>query len=73
MKLLHKEVVAATSPTIYIGKRTYKDKKTKAVRVARPYWAEYFIHGRQYQESLSPSRPPTKPRPCAARMPWLND
>jgi len=55
MKLLHKEVVAATSPTIYIGKRTYKDKKTKAVRVARPYWAEYFIHGRQYQESLKTS------------------
>jgi len=52
MKLIDKQIVEATKPTIYIGKRTYKNKRTGQVRVAKPYWAEYFSNGRQYQEPL---------------------
>jgi site-specific recombinase XerD len=52
MKLVDKQVVEATKPTIYIGKRTYKDKKTDQIHVGRPYWAEYFTNGKQYQEPL---------------------
>ena len=52
MKLVDKQVVKATKPTIYIGKRTYKSQKTGEVRIGRPYWAEYFINGKQYQEPL---------------------
>lgn len=37
MKLVDKQVVEATKPTIYIGKRTYKDKKTDQIHVGRPY------------------------------------
>jgi hypothetical protein len=56
MKLMEKQIVEATSPTIHIGKRTYRDKRTREERVNGPYWAEYFTHGRQHQESLVPSR-----------------
>jgi len=52
MKLVDKQIVEATKPTIYIGKRTHKKKGTKEDIVGRPYWAEYFSNGRQYQESL---------------------
>jgi len=52
MKLVDKQVVEATKPTIYIGKRTYKSRKTGEVHVGRPYWAEYFTNGKQYQEPL---------------------
>jgi integrase/recombinase XerD len=52
MKLIDKQIVEATKPTIYIGRRTYKNKRTGQVRVAMPYWAEYFSNGRQYQEPL---------------------
>ena len=55
MKLIHKQIVEATRPTIHIGKRTYRDKRTGQERIGRPYWAEYFTHGRQYQESLQTS------------------
>jgi len=55
MKLVDKQIVEATKPVIYIGKRTYKSKGSKKVCVAKPYWAEYFLHGRQYQESLGVS------------------
>lgn len=52
MKLIDKQIVEATKPTIYIGKRTYKNKGSGEVRIAKPYWAEYFTHGKQYQEPL---------------------
>jgi len=52
MKLIDKQIVEATKPTIYIGRRTYKNKRTGQVRVTRPYWAEYFSNVRQYQEPL---------------------
>jgi len=52
MKLIDKQVVEATNPTIYIGRRTYNNKRTGKVCIAKPYWAEYFTNGRQYQESL---------------------
>ncbi len=55
MKLIDKQIVEATKPAIYIGKRTYKSKGSDDVRVAKPYWAEYFVHGRQHQESLGVS------------------
>jgi hypothetical protein len=52
MKLIDKQVVEATKPTIYVGRRTYKSKGTGQVCVAKPYWAEYFANGRQHQEPL---------------------
>ena len=52
MKLIDKQIVEATKPTIYIGKRTYKNKRTGDVHIANPYWAEYFTNGRQHQEPL---------------------
>jgi site-specific recombinase XerD len=51
MKLIDKQIVEATKPTIYIGKRTYKSSSGQ-VRIAKPYWAEYFSNGKQYQEPL---------------------
>ena len=45
MKLIDKQIVEATKPTIYIGKRTYKSKRTGDIRIANPYWAEYFANG----------------------------
>lgn len=47
IKLIDKQIVEATKPTIYIGKRTYTNKHTGDVHVAKPYWAEYFANGRQ--------------------------
>jgi hypothetical protein len=55
MKLIDKQIVEATKPTIYIGKRTCKNKRTGEVRIASPYWAEYFTNGKQHQESLGTS------------------
>jgi site-specific recombinase XerD len=52
MKLIDKQIVEATKPTIYIGKRTYKNKGSGETRIAKPYWAEYFTNGKQYQEPL---------------------
>ena len=52
MKLIDKQIVEATKPTIYIGRRTYKNKGSGEVRIAKPYWAEYFTNGKQYQEPL---------------------
>ena len=59
MKLIDKQIVEATSPTIHLGRRTYRDKRTREERVSGPYWAEYFTHGRQYQESLKTSNKAT--------------
>jgi len=55
MKLIDKQIVEATKPTIYVGRRPYKNKRTGEVRIAKPYWAEYFTHGKQYQEPLGVS------------------
>ncbi len=52
MKLIDKQIVEATKPTIYVGRRTYKSKGTGQVCVAKPYWTEYFADGRQHQEPL---------------------
>jgi|GEM_PF-3500300 len=37
MKLIDKQIVEATKPTIYIGRRTYKNKRTGTVCIAKPY------------------------------------
>ena len=52
MKLVDKQIVEATNPKIYIGRRTYVNQRTGQTRIAKPYWAEFFIHGKQYQEPL---------------------
>ncbi|MHC4727940.1 MAG: tyrosine-type recombinase/integrase, partial [Planctomycetota bacterium] len=52
MKLIDKQIVEATKPMIYIGRRTYRNKGSGEVCIAKPYWAEYFTNGKQYQESL---------------------
>lgn len=55
MKLIDKQIVEATKPTIYIGRRTYKSKRTGEICTVKPYWAEYFTNGKQYQEPLGTS------------------
>ncbi len=55
MKLIGKQLVEATNPRIYIGRRTYVNKRTGQARIAKPYWAQYFVHGRQHQEPLGTS------------------
>lgn len=55
MTLIDKQIVEATKPTIYLGKRTYKNKRTGVIHVANPYWAEYFAIGEQHQEPLGTS------------------
>ncbi len=55
MKLIDKQVVEATHPKIYIGRRTYVSQRTGQTQTAKPYWAEYFVNGRQHQESLKVS------------------
>ena len=52
MKLVNKQVVEATHPKIYIGRRTYVNPRTGVTCIAKPYWAEYFVNHRQYQEPL---------------------
>jgi site-specific recombinase XerD len=66
MKLIDKQIVEATKPTIYIGKRTYKNKRTGDVHVAKPYWAEYFANGRQHQEPLGTNNKATAIRAAYA-------
>ena len=55
MKLADRQLIAATSPPIHIGKRPYVDKRTGRRRMGKPYWAEYFRDGRQHQVSLTTS------------------
>lgn len=55
MKLIYKQIVETTKRTIYIGKRTYKNKHTGDVLIAKPYWAEYFANVKQHQEPLGTS------------------
>ena len=38
-----------------MGRRTYADKRTGKLRIAKPYWAEYFANGKQSQEPLGTS------------------
>jgi integrase/recombinase XerD len=66
MKLIDKQIVEATKPTIYVGKRTYKNKRTGELRIAKPYWAEYFTNGKQYQEPLGTSNKATAMRAAYA-------
>ena len=66
MKLIDKQIVESTKPTIHIGKRTYKNKGSGEIRIAKPYWAEYFTNGKQYQESLGTTNKATAIRAAYA-------
>lgn len=52
MKLVDRQPVEGTSPTIYIGHRPYRDKKTGRVKVSRTWYAEYCVEARSHHEPL---------------------
>jgi len=52
MKLFDRQILEGTRPRMTIGRRDYRDRTTGHVRIARPYWAQFFWNGRQHQRPL---------------------
>ena len=66
MKLIDKQVVEATNPKIYIGRRTYVNQRTGQIRIAGPYWAQYCLNGKQHQQPLGTPNKATAKRAAYA-------
>jgi len=53
VKLVDRQPVEGTErPTIYIGHRQWRDKKSGKLKTARRWSAEWFLHDKQEQQSL---------------------
>ena len=52
MKLVDRQPVPGTMPTIYIGHRPYRDKQTGRQKVSRRWYAEYCLDGQRKYEPL---------------------
>jgi integrase len=52
MKLIDRQAVEGTTPTIYIGHRPYPDKLTGKGKVSKTWYAEYCTDGRSHYEPL---------------------
>lgn len=52
MKLADRQPVEGTTPVIYIGHRTYKDKRTGKAKASKKWYAEYCSDGRSFYEAL---------------------
>lgn len=52
MKLVDRQAVEGTTPTIYVGHRPYRDPRTGAEKVSRRWYAEYCREGRRCYEPL---------------------
>lgn len=52
MKLVGRNAVEGTEPTIYIGHRTYTDRRSGKARTAKTWYAEYCSDGKRYYEAL---------------------
>lgn len=52
MKLVDRQLVEATVPKVYIGHRTYVDRRTGQPRISRTWYAEYCVDGRQRFKAL---------------------
>lgn len=55
MKLIDRQAVEGTTPTIYIGHRVYKDKQTGKTKVSKKWYAEYCVDARSFYEALGTS------------------
>ena len=55
MKMTDRTAVEGTTPTIYIGHRTYRDKRTGKVMVSKTWYAEYCRDARSSYEPLKTS------------------
>ena len=56
MKLVDRQPVEGTErPTIYIGHRQWRDKKSGKLKTARRWSAEWFLHDKQEHQSLGTS------------------
>jgi hypothetical protein len=52
MKMVDRVAVEGTRPTIHIGHRTYRAKKTGKIRVSSLWYAEYCINSHSHYETL---------------------
>ena len=52
MKLVGRHAVEGTEPTIYIGHRPYRDRRTGKTIVTRTWYAEYCLEAQRYYEPL---------------------
>lgn len=52
MQLHDRQSVVGTTPTLYIGHRINKDRKTGATKISRKWHAEYNHEGKRFHEPL---------------------
>lgn len=52
MKLVGRQPVEGTTPTVYIGHRTYRDRHTRRQKVSKTWYAEYCLDAQRYYEAL---------------------
>lgn len=52
MKLVGRQAIEGTEPTIYIGHRTYRDRRTGKQAVTKTWYAEYCLEARRCYERL---------------------
>ncbi len=52
MKLVGRHAVEGTEPKIYIGHRTYRDRRTGKACVTKSWYAEYCLEARRHYEPL---------------------
>jgi len=52
MKLVGRHAVEGTEPTIYIGHRPYRDRRTGKACVTKTWYAEYCLEARRHYEPL---------------------
>ena len=52
MKLVGRQPVEGTIPTVYIGHRTYRDRHTGRQKVSRTWYAEFCLDALRYYEAL---------------------
>lgn len=52
MKLIGRQPVEGTTPTVYIGHRTYRDRYTRRQKVSKTWYAEYCLEAQRHYEPL---------------------
>lgn len=55
MKLVGRQLVEGTEPSLYIGHRVFRDRETRALRTSNRYYAEWNHEGRKLGEPLKTS------------------
>lgn len=52
MKLVGRQPVEGTTPTVYIGHRTYRDRHTRRQKISKTWYAEYCLEAQRYYVAL---------------------